>query len=87
MRIRNRSLIALGLAGTLRLTACGSDDDGGEGASGTGTGTERLSPAPGAPTVLAATAPLGPTPTTPPCSPADADLPLVVGQEAHAPCR
>jgi len=35
MRIRTRSLIALGLAGTLLLAACGSDDDGGEGASGT----------------------------------------------------
>src|SRR5688572_16658667 len=37
MRIRTRSLIALGLAGTLLLTACGSDDDGGEGATGTGS--------------------------------------------------
>ena len=35
MRIRTRSLIALGLAGSLLLAACGSDDGGGEGASGT----------------------------------------------------
>ena len=27
MRIRTRSLIALGLAGTLLLAACGGDDD------------------------------------------------------------
>ena len=35
MRNRTRSFIALGLAGTLLLTACGSDDGGSEGSSGT----------------------------------------------------
>ena len=35
MRIRTRSFMALGLAGTLLLTACGSDDGGSEGSSGT----------------------------------------------------
>ena len=35
MRNRTRSFIALGLAGTLLLTACGSDDSGSEGSSGT----------------------------------------------------
>ena len=35
MRNRTRSFIALGLAGTLLLTACGGDDSGSEGSSGT----------------------------------------------------
>ena len=34
MRIRRRALIALGLAGSLVLAACGGDDDGDAGASG-----------------------------------------------------